>query len=106
MSWVIELRRADAVMQANLILAQHHGVLGVWRVTDASLHRHPADSGRTACTLTLVQQGVGRPSMLQLHDTSALVPVLVPLPEPEEWPNPGGVILRSGRLEVRLLPDE
>lgn len=84
MTWGISLRRADAVKQADLIAACHDGVLGVWRVTDASLIEHPGgQENRFAVQLTLVQQGVGRPSMLQLQDETALMLVLYPLPEPE-----------------------
>jgi hypothetical protein len=95
-SWVIDLRNAE-----------HDGVLGAWRMTDASMGPHPANEARLSVTLTLVEQGQSlRPAMLQLHDYRAFVPVLVPAPEPQprEYPH-GPVVLRSGRLEVRLLDE-
>lgn len=110
MSWSIDLRNAENVKQSDLILAQCDGVLGAWRVTDASIGPNPANESRLSVILTLVEQGqslgpVG-PAMLQLHDYRAFVPVLVPLPEPQprEYPH-GPVVLRSGRLEVRLLDE-
>lgn len=100
MSWLLSLRRADAVKQSDLVLAQHNGLLGPWRVTDASMHESAIGRGRMDVTLTLVAQGgdTSRPSMLQLHDEASLVPVLVPMPEPEP-PEEQSITLR---LKIEL----
>lgn len=89
MSWVIELRRADAVKQGDLVLAQWQGVLGPCRVTDASYQ--PEEHGMhqpLAVQLTLAPQGSRGPGIMQMHAEGQLVPLLVPTPEPaaEEEP--------------------
>lgn len=84
MSWTLSIRRADSVKQGDLVLAQWEGLIGPWRVTDASMGKRPASEERVAVTLTLVEQGqTGKPPMMQLHDERALVFVLCPLPEPD-----------------------
>lgn len=92
MAYLIELRRADLVKPSALILAQHDGVLGPWRVVDASLPRgtltQPGkpDEVLLSVILRLLPQGqpgryVGDGISIMLPD-SALVPMLVPAPEP------------------------
>lgn len=113
MPWVIELRRADAVKQGDVILAQRDGLLGPWRVVDASMQQaldqpQSVVSPPLSVLLNLMpQQGASRGlGIMEMRDERSLVPVLVPLPEPErhEYPH-GPVVLRSGRLEVRLLDE-
>lgn len=86
MSWLIDLRRADAVKQGDVILAQNDGILGPWRVTDASYQPRSEgghDDGSMMLSL-MPQQGASRGlGIMQMHNECQLVPLLVPLPEPD-----------------------
>lgn len=92
MTYVLDLRRADAVKPGDVILAQHDGILGPWRVTEQSWPTQPmqAPRGLSSIMLRLVSQGhPGGTEMLQMHLEGTLVPLLSPLEnhlpeEPEE----------------------
>lgn len=100
MSYVIEQRRADAVKPGDVMLAQHNGLVGPWRVTQIDAQPSTESSRLDAVTLRLHR---GSDQMLQLHRIGDLVLLLADAPEPVEYDHPGQVVLRSGRLEVRLL---
>lgn len=81
---VIRPTAAEHVREGDWVLAAWEGTLGIWRVTMTQPGHDRANAAAVHLTVTLhlVRINSSGERMVQLHRWDALVPVLVPIPEP------------------------
>lgn len=81
---VIRPTAAEHVREGDWVLAAWEGTLGIWRVTMTQPGHDRANVAAVHLTVSLhlVRINSSGERMVQLHRWDALVPVLVPIPEP------------------------